>query len=155
MSKDETPANLEQAETLMKRHEALLTTMDTNDDKFNGVLSIAHRILQEEHFAADKSKIRWKKSQREEIRTAKRLLNSLTESKTNIFFTHSFKIVRNFMTRFRREMFLFRKILTGQQEPSTVSGLDIKLSNLKFRATRRGWIRYKSQERNYLRQSLK
>ena len=76
MSKDETPANLKQAETLMKRHEALLTTMDTNDDKFNGVLSIAHRILQEEHFAADKSRIRWKKSQREEIRTAKRLLNS-------------------------------------------------------------------------------
>ena len=66
MSKDETPANLKQAETLMKRHEALLTTMDTNDDKFNGVLSIAHRILQEEHFAADKSRIRWKKSQREE-----------------------------------------------------------------------------------------
>ena len=85
LSKDETPANLEQAETLMKRHEALLTTMDTNDDKFNGVLSIAHRLLQEEHFAADKSRIRWKKSQREEIRTAKRLLNSLTESTTNIF----------------------------------------------------------------------
>ena len=99
--------------------------MDTNDDKFNGVLSIAHRILQEEHFAADKSRIRWKKSQREEIRTAKRLLNSLTESTTNIFFTHSFKIVRNFMTRLRREMFLFRKILTGQQEPSTVSGFPI------------------------------
>merc|ERR1719147_479207 len=79
-----------------------------------------------------KSQIRWKKSQREEIRTAQRLLSSLTESKTNIFFTHSFKIVRNFMTGFKREMFLFRKILTGQQEPSTVSGLDIKLSNPKF-----------------------
>ena len=125
MSKDETPANLEQAETLMKRHEALLTTMDTNDDKFNGVLSIAHSLLQEEHIAADKSQIRRKKSQREEIRNAKRLLNSLTESTTNIFFTHSFKIVRNFMTRFRKEMFLFRKILTGQQEPSTVSGFPI------------------------------
>ena len=72
-----------------------------------------------------KSQIRSKKYQRDEIRTAQRLLSSLTESKTNIFFTHSFKIVRNFMTRFRREMFLFRKILTGQQEPSTVSGFPI------------------------------
>jgi len=54
LSKDETPANLEQAETLMKKHEALLTTMDANDDKVNGVLSFAERLLQEEHFAADK-----------------------------------------------------------------------------------------------------
>ena len=59
------------------------------------------------------------------------------------------------MTGFRREMFLFRKILTNQQEPSTVRGLDIKLSNLKFRATRRGWIRYKSADRHYLRRSMK
>merc|ERR1719309_1858918 len=54
LSKDETPANLEQAEILMKRHEALLTTMDANDDKVNGVLSFADRLLQEDHFAADK-----------------------------------------------------------------------------------------------------
>merc|ERR1719305_1227231 len=54
LSKDETPANLEQAELLMKRHEALLTTMDANDDKINGVISFADRLLQEEHFAADK-----------------------------------------------------------------------------------------------------
>merc|ERR1719278_810214 len=38
----------------MKRHEALLTTMDANDDKINGVISFADRLLQEEHFAADK-----------------------------------------------------------------------------------------------------
>ena len=37
LSKDKTPANLEQAEILMKKHEALLTTMDANDDKVNGV----------------------------------------------------------------------------------------------------------------------
>ena len=54
LSKDETPANLEQVEILMKKHEALLTTMDANDDKVNGVLSFADRLLQEEHFAADK-----------------------------------------------------------------------------------------------------
>merc|ERR1719461_2599505 len=54
LSKDETPSNLEQAELLMKRHEALLTTMDANDDKINGVISFADRLLQEEHFAADK-----------------------------------------------------------------------------------------------------
>merc|ERR1711962_1145704 len=54
LTKDETPANLEQAELLMKRHEALLTTMDANNDKINGVISFADRLLQEEHFAADK-----------------------------------------------------------------------------------------------------
>ncbi len=51
---DETPTNLEQAETLLKRHEALLTTMDANDDKVNGVLQSAELLVQEEHFAADK-----------------------------------------------------------------------------------------------------
>merc|ERR1712241_673553 len=54
LSKDETPTNLEQAEQLMKKHEALLTTMDANDDKVNGVLSFAERLLQEEHHAAEK-----------------------------------------------------------------------------------------------------
>merc|ERR1719346_639996 len=54
LSKDESPSNLEQAETLTKKHEALLTTMDANDDKINGVLSFAERLLQEEHFAGDK-----------------------------------------------------------------------------------------------------
>merc|ERR1719410_1961962 len=54
LSKDESPSNLEQAETLMKKHEALLTTMDANDDKVNGVLSFAERLLQEEHYAAEK-----------------------------------------------------------------------------------------------------
>jgi len=53
LSKDETPANLEQAQILMKKHEALLTTMDANDDKFNGVLLFADTLLQEAHFAAD------------------------------------------------------------------------------------------------------
>ena len=54
LSRDESPANLEQAETLMKKQEGLLTTMDANDDKINGVLTFAERLIQEDHYAADK-----------------------------------------------------------------------------------------------------
>jgi len=54
LSKDETPTNLEQAESLIKKHEALLTTMEANDDKVNGVLQFAQRLVSEQHFAADK-----------------------------------------------------------------------------------------------------
>lgn len=54
LSKDETPTNLEQAESLIKKHEALLTTMEANDDKVNGVLQFAQRLCSEQHFAADK-----------------------------------------------------------------------------------------------------
>jgi spectrin beta len=35
LSKDESASNLEQAEILLKRHEALVTTMDNNDEKVN------------------------------------------------------------------------------------------------------------------------
>eukprot|EP00095_Tigriopus_kingsejongensis_P000631 maker-scaffold275_size226830-snap-gene-1.25 protein:Tk00631 transcript:maker-scaffold275_size226830-snap-gene-1.25-mRNA-1 annotation:"spectrin beta chain" len=54
LSKDETPVNLEQAESLIKKHEALLTTMEANDDKVNGVLQFAQRLCSEQHFASDK-----------------------------------------------------------------------------------------------------
>ncbi|XP_027207979.2 spectrin beta chain isoform X6 [Penaeus vannamei] len=54
LSKDETPTNLEQAENLIKRHEAFLTTMEANDEKINGICQFAQRLLDEEHFAADK-----------------------------------------------------------------------------------------------------
>ena len=54
LSKDETPTNLEQAESLIKKHEALLTTMEANDDKVNGVLQFAQRLCSEQHFASDK-----------------------------------------------------------------------------------------------------
>merc|ERR1712241_612174 len=54
LSKDETPTNLEQAESLIKKHEALLTTMEANDDKVNGVLQFAQRLVSEQHFAAEK-----------------------------------------------------------------------------------------------------
>merc|ERR1719461_2071947 len=54
LGRDESPSNLEQAETLMKRQEGLLTTMDASDDKINGVLTFAERLIQEDHYAADK-----------------------------------------------------------------------------------------------------
>ncbi|XP_054154264.1 spectrin beta chain-like isoform X2 [Oppia nitens] len=54
LSKDETPTNLEQAENLIKRHEAFLTTMEANDDKINGVIQFAHRLSEEQHFDSDK-----------------------------------------------------------------------------------------------------
>ncbi|XP_064119290.1 spectrin beta chain-like isoform X5 [Macrobrachium nipponense] len=54
LTKDETPTNLEQAENLIKRHEAFLTTMEANDDKINGICQFAQRLLDEEHFAAEK-----------------------------------------------------------------------------------------------------
>ena len=54
LSKDETPNNLEQAESLIKKHEALLTAMDANDYKVNAVMMFAQRLASEQHFAADK-----------------------------------------------------------------------------------------------------
>lgn len=43
--------NLEQAENLIKRHEAFLTTMEANDDKINNVVQFAGRLCDEGHFA--------------------------------------------------------------------------------------------------------
>jgi hypothetical protein len=43
--------NLEQAENLIKRHEAFLTTMEANDDKINNVVQFASRLCDECHFA--------------------------------------------------------------------------------------------------------
>ncbi|KAK6634026.1 hypothetical protein RUM44_004633 [Polyplax serrata] len=54
LSKDDTPANLEQAENLIKRHEAFLTTMEANDDKVNAVVQFANRLCDEGHFDTDK-----------------------------------------------------------------------------------------------------
>jgi len=42
---------LEQAENLIKRHEAFLTTMEANDDKINNVVQFASRLCDEGHFA--------------------------------------------------------------------------------------------------------
>ncbi|ODM93367.1 Spectrin beta chain, partial [Orchesella cincta] len=54
LAKDETPSNLEQAESLIKRHEALLTTMDANDEKINAVIQFASTLCREGHLQADK-----------------------------------------------------------------------------------------------------
>ncbi|XP_076360233.1 spectrin beta chain-like isoform X3 [Tachypleus tridentatus] len=54
LSKDETPANLEQAENFIKRHEGFLTTMEANDEKINAVVQFAERLCDEGHFEADK-----------------------------------------------------------------------------------------------------
>jgi spectrin beta len=45
--------NLEQAENLIKRHEAFLTTMEANDDKINNVVQFAGRLCDEGHFAGE------------------------------------------------------------------------------------------------------
>ncbi|XP_050537659.1 spectrin beta chain isoform X3 [Daktulosphaira vitifoliae] len=56
LSKDEVPSNLEHAENLIKRHEAFLTTMEANDDKINGVTQFASKLVEEDHYDADKVK---------------------------------------------------------------------------------------------------
>nr|XP_034832695.1 spectrin beta chain isoform X2 [Maniola hyperantus] len=54
LAKTEPPANLEQAENMIKEHEAFLTTMEANDDKINSVVQFANRLVEERHFDADK-----------------------------------------------------------------------------------------------------
>ncbi|XP_026313733.1 spectrin beta chain isoform X3 [Hyposmocoma kahamanoa] len=54
LAKTEPPTNLEQAENLIKEHEAFLTTMEANDDKINSVVQFANRLVEERHFDADK-----------------------------------------------------------------------------------------------------
>uniref|UniRef100_A0ABD2X9X6 Spectrin beta chain n=1 Tax=Trichogramma kaykai TaxID=54128 RepID=A0ABD2X9X6_9HYME len=56
LSKDDSPSNFEQAENMIKRHEAFMTTMDANDEKINAVVQFAARLVDDGHFAADKVK---------------------------------------------------------------------------------------------------
>lgn len=56
LSKDETPTSLEQAENLIKRQEAFLTTMEANDDKINSVITLADRLVHDGHSDSDKIK---------------------------------------------------------------------------------------------------
>lgn len=44
--------NLEQAENLIKRHEAFLTTMEANDEKINAVVQFAGQLSDDGHFAS-------------------------------------------------------------------------------------------------------
>lgn len=54
LSKDDIPTNLEQAENMIKSHEAFLTTMEANDEKINTVVQFSTRMVEEGHFAGDK-----------------------------------------------------------------------------------------------------
>ncbi|KAK7104923.1 spectrin beta chain-like isoform X2 [Littorina saxatilis] len=54
LSKEDVPNNVQAAENAIKRHEAFITTMDANDEKVNAVLQFANRLIDENHFAADK-----------------------------------------------------------------------------------------------------
>ncbi|XP_033733758.1 spectrin beta chain-like isoform X6 [Pecten maximus] len=54
LSKEEVPNTLEAAENLIKAHEAFITTTDANDEKINAVLQFANRLIEDNHYAADK-----------------------------------------------------------------------------------------------------
>ncbi|XP_056020671.1 spectrin beta chain-like isoform X15 [Ostrea edulis] len=54
LSKEEVPNTLEAAENLIKAHEAFITTTDANDEKINAVLQFANRLIEDQHYAADK-----------------------------------------------------------------------------------------------------
>ena len=54
LSKEEVPNTLEVAENLIKQHEAFITTTDANDEKINAVLQFANRLIEDNHYAADK-----------------------------------------------------------------------------------------------------
>ncbi|XP_076098574.1 spectrin beta chain-like isoform X13 [Mytilus galloprovincialis] len=54
LSKEEVPNTLEAAENLIKQHEAFITTTDANDEKINAVLQFANRLIEDNHYAADK-----------------------------------------------------------------------------------------------------
>ena len=50
----DTQSTVQAAENAIKRHEAFITTMDANDEKINAVLQFSNRLIEENHFAADK-----------------------------------------------------------------------------------------------------
>ncbi|KAK7507079.1 hypothetical protein BaRGS_00001930 [Batillaria attramentaria] len=54
LSKEDVPSTVQAAENTIKRHEAFITTMDANDEKINAVLQFANRLIEDNHFAADK-----------------------------------------------------------------------------------------------------
>lgn len=54
LSKDEVPHSVEQAESLIRKHEAFITTMDANDEKINNVISLGRELVGNNNYAADK-----------------------------------------------------------------------------------------------------
>ena len=43
---------------MIKQHEAFITTMDANDEKINAVLQFSQRLQEDNHYAADKIKLK-------------------------------------------------------------------------------------------------
>ncbi|KAK2182078.1 hypothetical protein NP493_368g02093 [Ridgeia piscesae] len=58
LSKEEVPTTLESAENLIKKHEAFITTIDTNDEKINAVLQFGNRLVDENHYASERIKFK-------------------------------------------------------------------------------------------------
>ncbi|ESP01600.1 hypothetical protein LOTGIDRAFT_139452 [Lottia gigantea] len=54
LSKEDVPNSVQSAENLIKRHDAFATTMDANDEKINAVCHFADRLIEDNHFAAEK-----------------------------------------------------------------------------------------------------
>lgn len=45
---------MEAAENLIKQHEQFINTMDANDEKVNSVTQFSERLIEDNHYAADK-----------------------------------------------------------------------------------------------------
>lgn len=58
LCRDEVPANLEEAEELIKKHEAFLTSLDANEEKLRNVDNFAQKLINENHFANDNDRER-------------------------------------------------------------------------------------------------
>lgn len=58
LCREEIPSNLEEAEELIKKHEAFLTSMDANEEKLRNVDNFARRLNAEENFANDNDRER-------------------------------------------------------------------------------------------------
>jgi spectrin beta len=46
--------SMEQAENLIRQHEAFITTMDANDDKINSVVKLGRELIGNNNYASDK-----------------------------------------------------------------------------------------------------
>lgn len=58
LCKDETPSSLEEAEELIKKHEAFLTSMDANEEKLRNVDNFAQRLNVGDRFASENDRER-------------------------------------------------------------------------------------------------
>lgn len=58
LSRDDIPTNLEEAEELIKKHEAFLTSMDANEEKLRNVDNFAQRLNSSNDFASDNDRER-------------------------------------------------------------------------------------------------